>query len=53
MQKSNNQCFFDELTWQMHKKKERKNRGGKIDFNLSGTVQAKKNRKKRDAITND
>lgn len=30
-----------------------KNRGGKINFNLSGIIQAKKNRKKRDAITND
>lgn len=53
MQKSNNQCLFDELTWQMHKKKERKNRGEKIYFNLYGIVQAKKNRKKRDAVTND
>lgn len=37
----------------MHKKKERKNRGEKIDFNLYGIVQAEKNRKKRDAVTND
>lgn len=41
-----NQCSLDESTWQMNRK-ERKNRGGKINFNLSGIVQAKKNREKK------
>lgn len=44
--KSNNHCSFDELTWRMHRKK-RKNRGGKINFNVSGVVQARKNREKK------
>lgn len=34
------QCSFDELIWQMNGKK-RKTRGGKINFNLSGTIQAR------------
>lgn len=41
--KSNNHCSFDELTWQMHKKK-RKNRDVKSNFNTSGVVQERKNR---------
>lgn len=40
-----NQCLFDELIWQMNGKK-RKNTGGKINFSLSGIVQARKNREK-------